>query len=308
MDASHVGELHQPVGGQHPVGRGAAKQGETTAGHLKGGQSLVAEVDVLLSLHLHLGTRLVRALKVVEHQHVGIGGAAGLLEAAEGHAEQRIQALNHLAQDTRIDFDINVSCAGDGLFRDADRLFHSLGHAVGEGLIDPLAVGHYLHVVAQGCGIAHLVANGSDHRSEAAFGGGDLDGEVHHSHVARGDLHHLGWLLEDLEPFLFLQCQPDLLPGLQVVVDGNWHRDLVALREGKRQVDIHEKVLEDADGGCGRSQPTILGAGQSGQAPSGDGMGQVQVDPPPTAGVRDRLGIPVHRLWEELAQERGFWL
>ena len=306
MHAGHVGKLHQPVGGQHAVGRRLAKETEAATGHLKSGQALVAEVDVLLGLHLHLGAGLAGALEIVENQHVGVGGAAGLLEAAKGHAQQRVQPFDYLAENAGIQLHINLARAGDGLGRDCDRLFHVLTQSVGVGLVEALAVGYDLHIVAQGGGVAHRVADGGDHRPEAAFGGGDPDGEVDDSHVARRYLHGLGARTQGFEPLLLLEGQGHLLARFQVVVDRHRHRNLVVLGQGQGQVDVDKEILKDADRRGGRAQPPVLGAGQGGQPPGGDGVRQVQVGLPATLGVGHGVGVPIHRLGEELAQEWGF--
>ena len=83
-------------------------------------------------------------------------------------------------------------------------------------------------------------------------------------HVTRGYIHALGGFTKELEPVLPLQGQLYLLARFQIVVNGHRHGDLVTLGERQGEVYVHEKVLEDADGGCGRSQAAILGMGQGG--------------------------------------------
>ncbi len=115
VHAAHIAELLQAVGGQHAVGRLVAKQGEPAAAlDLKGGQALVAQVDVLLGFHLDFGRGLVGGLEVIQHQHVGIGGGGGLLEAAVGHAQDAVQPFHHLAEHAGVDLDDQVLRAGDG--------------------------------------------------------------------------------------------------------------------------------------------------------------------------------------------------
>ena len=99
--------------------------------------------------------------------------------------------------------------------------------------------------------LAEVFADGGHHGAEAALGGGDLDGEVDNRHVPGRHVYDLGRPAEELEPLLRLERQLDLLARFQVVEHRHRHGYLVALSQGQRQVDLHEKVLEDADGGRG---------------------------------------------------------
>ena len=104
---AHVGEFHQPIGGQHGLRRRFAKQAEATGlvRHLEGEQPLIAQVDQMVGLQLDARVGLAGALQVVQDQHVGIGCAAGLLEAAIRLMQQRVQPCHHLADDARVDLD-----------------------------------------------------------------------------------------------------------------------------------------------------------------------------------------------------------
>ena len=67
---------------------------------------------------LHFGRGLLRRAQIIEHQHVGIRGRRGLLEAAVGHAQDAVQAFDDLAHHAGIDLDLDRLRAGDGLRRD----------------------------------------------------------------------------------------------------------------------------------------------------------------------------------------------
>ena len=114
VDLGHVVEFHQPVGGQDLVGGRLAEPGEAAAGHLKGQQALVAVGDIAFGLGVHLRRQLLGALHVVERQHVGIGAGGGLLEAAEGHAQNAVHAFDDLAQRAGIEADEDPAGIGDG--------------------------------------------------------------------------------------------------------------------------------------------------------------------------------------------------
>ncbi len=84
VDAGHVLEFEQAVGGQDAVGRRVAEPVEPAAGDLEAQEPLVAEVDVLPRLGLDRGQGRVGALQVVEGEDVRVGRRRGLLEAAVG--------------------------------------------------------------------------------------------------------------------------------------------------------------------------------------------------------------------------------
>ena len=124
VDLRHVGELHQPVRRQDLVGRRVAEPGEAAARHFEGQQPLIAVGDEALGLGVHLGRQLLRALHVVERQHVGIGARRGLLEAAAGHAQDAVHAFDHLAQRPGIEPDEDLAGVGNGGRREIHVVLH----------------------------------------------------------------------------------------------------------------------------------------------------------------------------------------
>ena len=109
VDLRHVAELHQPVSRQDLVGRRVAEPGEAAAGDLEGQQPLIAVGDVSLGLGVNLRSQLLRALHVIERQHVGVSAGRSLLKAAVGHAQNAVHAFDHLAQRAGIEPDENLA-------------------------------------------------------------------------------------------------------------------------------------------------------------------------------------------------------
>ena len=75
------------------MGRRVAKEAKAArvVVHLEAEQPLIAQVDVLLGCHLDARVVWFGGFEIVQHQHVGIGGAAGLLEAAIGLLQHAFQ-------------------------------------------------------------------------------------------------------------------------------------------------------------------------------------------------------------------------
>ncbi len=111
-DLRHIVELHQAVGRKDLVGGRLAEPREATARDLERQQSLVAVGDVSLRLGVDFGRQLLRALHVVEREHVGVGARRGLLEAAAGHAQDAVHALDDLAERARIEADEELVASG----------------------------------------------------------------------------------------------------------------------------------------------------------------------------------------------------
>ena len=97
------------------------------------------------------------------------------------------------------------------------------------------------------------------------------------------------------EPVFRLELQADLAGLAGVVVDRDGQRDLVALGERDRQIEIHEEVLKHFQAGSRGAECAGGSGGQHGHAPGGDGVGDRDRDIGVALRVGDDLGIDVER-------------
>jgi hypothetical protein len=95
IDGRHVDELHEPVRGQHLVGRRLAEPGEAAAFHFVGDEALVALADQVARAGAHpLHAR--RPAQEAQHEEVRVRGARGLLEASVRLGQHAVEAVDRL--------------------------------------------------------------------------------------------------------------------------------------------------------------------------------------------------------------------
>ena len=96
------------------------------------------------------------------------------------------------------------------------------------------------------------------------------------------------------------QVHLDLLLGVEVVVEGDLDRELLAADGRVRQVGLQEEGLEHPERALGDAQTLVGRHGHGAQVPGGDGVGGLDVEGGLAAVVGDGL-VPDPRLGEELA-------
>ena len=109
VDLRHLVELHEPVRGQDFVRRRVAEPGKAPTRNFKCQQPLVAVADIAFGLRVHFRCQLLRALHVIQRQHIRVRARRGLFEAAERHPQQAVHPFNHLAQRPGIKPDENLA-------------------------------------------------------------------------------------------------------------------------------------------------------------------------------------------------------
>ena len=270
--------------------------------HLESQQPLVAQVDILLGLELDARVDLAGRLEVVQHQYVGIGGAAGLLETTVGLLQQPLQPLHGLADHAREDLDRDARGAGDrgrGQW-DVNRLLR-LQPAARHHCAGGFAVGQDLHLAQHR--VAHLAARGRDlevPQTEARH----PDRDVGCGNLVGAHLIGQAGLAEQLEPAGRSYLQPDLLGLVQVVVDADRHLDLVPLGEEAGQIRFDKEILEHAQARFAAAQVAVLVRSHDADPPGGDGVRDGHLDFGATLPVGRQFRQPVEGLGEELAQAR----
>src|SRR5581483_8029040 len=84
------------------------------------------------------------------------------------------------------------------------------------------------------------------------------------------------------------------------------HGQFVAAREADGQIDVHEERLEDLERPLGGAEPAVGGDGAGAEPPSGDGVGEFEVETGAAVVVGDEVRPPRQRLGEVVAYARRF--
>ncbi len=114
----------------------------------------------------------------------------------------------------------------------------------------------------------------------------------------------VGGVVEEGEPVVWLELEADFSALAGVVVDGDGEGHAVALGESDGQVEVDEEVLEDFKAGCAGAEGAVLGGGEHGHAPGGDGVGEGDGDAGYAVAVGDDFGVDVEGLGEVRADVR----
>ncbi len=296
----HVRQTHEPVGGQDGVDGAGSVHGEPTAGVLEGDDALVSDSDVTACLALQLGAHRFGAREEVEGKHARIGRGGHLLEAPVGHAEDSVEPLRELAQRTTINLHIQVISTVDRVrwqleLRGRGPLQTSIDDARHgqpfrrylELAFDRIAAGGRGRLQTHGA-LAGLVR--ANHEPQAA-------------RLARSDDHRRARLADGGDA-VALQLDRDLLGALRVAVDRDGHRDLVALREYRRERGLDEEVLHHHEGRGRVAELAVAPDGAQPETPGRDGVGEGDPDGGVSGRVGDHLRKPQEGLREVVADDR----
>ncbi|MGC4122900.1 MAG: hypothetical protein QM765_51700 [Myxococcales bacterium] len=278
------------------VGGGAAEPFEAAALHLEGEQALVSQLEVLECARLDVRLGGLVAAQVVEDEDVGEGRGGGLLEAARGHPQHALEALERGGEEPGIDAQQELLAAGDGALGDRGGDGLCLGsQRATDGRLRGHAVRADFDLAAEG--VVELGAEGVD--GERLFSerlGAQL--ERHALDLVGRQLDLLDARRERLEPVRGLDLQLHLLGLRQVVVHGDRDLDLVAHGQRRRQIDVDEEVLEGDEGPGADAQAPVRGARGRADAPPGNGVGDRHRHAPLAIGASDDRRRPEHRLRE----------
>ena len=84
---------------------------------------------------MDFGRELLRALHVVEREHVGVGAGRSLLEAAIGHAQQRVHTFDELAHGAGVQAHDDTAGVGNCVGGERDGVLRrAIEAAVGDGV------------------------------------------------------------------------------------------------------------------------------------------------------------------------------
>ncbi len=83
-----------------------------------------------------------------------------------------------------------------------------------------------------------------------------------------------------------------MLRPIQVVRDDRGNTDLISTGQRNGQVKIHEEGLKDANYRLRGTKLSLGGYGARSEAPGGDQIGQLDIQPRPSLVVGDQLRTP----------------
>ena len=255
----------------------------------------------MLRLQLNARVDLVGGFEIVQHHHVGVGGAAGLFKTAVGLLQHPFQPVDHLADHAGVDLDGDATGAGDSAGGQIN------GKALSGGEFTTFRHGHWLavgqHFDLTHHGVAHGTARGRDLEfmlpktddPDRQVGGHHLVG--FYGKAQRGRLYKF-------KPTGLGDFQVDLLRRVQIVEDAHRHRHFIAHRQETGQIRLDKEILEDLHAHIGAAQIAILIRRQHANAPGGDRIGNRHLHLGVTVGVCGQFRQPEERFGEELTQAR----
>ncbi len=248
-----------------------AEGGEAAVGAAIGQLPLVAGDEEGLRLGHDLRLELVRPLQVLEDKGVRGEQDHVLLAAAERHLEELVQALDGLSEEAAGEGHVGAGRVGDHVLRQ--------GHVQGAGSAG--GQHHVLHLLpldalgldceALDDGIGGLAATGG-YLDELSTDCRRADHELGAADVVPGHRDGLGGVVQEIEPGGGFDLHQELLLRVQVVVESDLDRELLAPDGGVGEVCREEEGLEDGQGGLGDAQAVVGGEGDSPQVPGGDGV------------------------------------
>src|SRR5262249_4650283 len=100
------------------------------------------------------------------------------------------------------------------------------------------------------------------------------------------------------KPIILVQLQFHRLRFREIVVHDDRHAHFVAARESDRQIEIDEERLKNADARLGRTKSAVARHRACRQSPSGDRIGEVDIETGMTVVVSDEFRPPKERFRE----------
>ncbi len=245
--------------------------GEAAVGAAVGQLPLVAGDEEGLRLGHDLRLELVGALQVLEDEGVRGEHDHVLLTAAEGHLEELVQPLDGLGEEAAGQRD--VGAGGVRYYVPGHRHVQGARCAAGEDRVFDVLSLHALRLDDEALddGVGGVAAAGGDLDELRAHRLGP-DHELRAADVVPRHRHGLRGFIEKVEPGCGLHLHEELLLIVQVVVESDLDRELLAADGGVGEVCLEEEGLEDYQGGLGDAQALFGREGDRPQVPGGDGV------------------------------------